>query len=181
MNSKEKYTLLDKFDICHRCEKSKVFPGRKYCSVCLEKIAQENAKRYNSEKAKLYNPRRRELYQEHKLKGVCVRCKKKATHGLYCYECSIKVKKHNIETASRRKREREKRGLIPEIRKSQQLCLRCGKPLTTKNSRLCDVCCDENRKNSMLADKTLWRKAELQRYEKNKKWRKNKTLNLRSV
>lgn len=168
MNSKEKYALLDKHKLCHKCEKAFQFGNKKFCAECLEKIAQYNADHYDAEKAKAYQSRRRELYQQHKENGMCVKCSKKATHGLYCYECSIKAKKHNAATSARRKSERAKRGLIPEIRKKKGLCLRCGNRLDVENSQFCSVCCEENRKNSALADKSKWRLAEAARYEKNR-------------
>ncbi|WP_302128766.1 hypothetical protein [Bacteroides congonensis] len=171
MDSKEKYALLTKHGLCHRCEKAAVFPGRKFCAECLEKISEYNARRYNSEKAREYQPRRRELYQQKKISGICVRCTKKATHGIYCYECSIKAKRNSAKTAERRKRERHERGLIPEMRKQKGLCLRCGKNLDVENSLLCAACCETNRINSALADKTAWRQWEQWRYEKNRQWR----------
>lgn len=126
MTSKDKYLLLDRLNLCHRCEKAKPAPGRKFCFSCLEKIAAYNAQHYNRNKAKDYQERRRELYRQKKDKGICVRCSKPATHGLYCYECSIKVKKHNIATSEKRKRDRLERGLIPEKRKALGLCVKCG-------------------------------------------------------
>lgn len=171
MESKKKYALLTKHGLCHRCENALVFPGRKFCADCLEKIAQYNADHYDSEKAKKYQERRRELYREKKAAGVCVRCKAKATYGLYCYKHYIEAKKASARTAQRRKLERAERGLIPDIRKKERLCLRCGKPLDVENSQLCLACCEVNRKNSALADKTKWRQDEARRYEKNRRWR----------
>lgn len=165
MTSKEKYLLLDKLKLCHRCEKKSPAPNRKFCFDCLDKIAKYNAVHYDSERAKEYQSRRRELYREKKEKGICVKCSKIATHGMYCYECSIKAKRHNQKTAERRKRERHERGLIPELRKNTGLCLRCGQSLNIEKSQFCSKCCEENRKNSTLADKSKWRKAEQIRYE----------------
>lgn len=138
MTSQAKYALLDRLHLCHRCEKAKQAPGRKYCFDCLEKIAQYNAKHYDPQKAKLYQERKKELYQQKKEKGECVRCSHPATHGLYCYECSIKVKRHNQNTAERRKRERDKRGLLPTHREAQGLCVRCGAPV--KVGKYCESC-----------------------------------------
>ena len=128
MTSQEKYTLLDKLNVCHKCEKAKPFPGKKYCAECLEKIAEYNARHYDPKKSKEYQVRRREIYRKKKEQGICVRCSKPATYGLYCYECLIRVKRKNAAIAERRKRERHDMGLIPEQRQKQGLCLRCGKP-----------------------------------------------------
>ncbi len=138
MKSHEKYALLDKLNLCHRCEKARPLSGRKYCAECLEKIAEYNAKHYDPQKAKEYQSKRREIYQDKKARGICVRCSKHATHGLYCYECSIKAKRRSAASAERRKRERHERGLIPEQRRKNGLCLRCGKPAET--GKYCEDC-----------------------------------------
>ena len=117
MNSQEKYAMLDQLNLCHRCEKARPAPGRKFCFDCLEKIAEYNAQHYSREKAHEYQTRRRELYQEKKAAGICVRCSKPATHGIYCYECSIKAKRHNSKISQRRKAERHEAGLGTERRK----------------------------------------------------------------
>lgn len=158
--SKEMYEQLDRLHLCHRCQKARQAPNRKFCFDCLDKIREYNAKAYDPEKAHEYQSRRREIYQTKKENGLCVRCSKPATHGLYCYECSIKVKRHQIRTAERRKRERHERGLIPQIRIENNLCMRCGKPLDIEESKLCSVCVEENRKYGALADKTKLRNIE---------------------
>ena len=66
MTSQEKYALLDKLNLCHKCEKAKQWGGRKFCPECLEKIAEYNANHYNSQKAHDYQTRRKELYREKK-------------------------------------------------------------------------------------------------------------------
>lgn len=138
MTSQDKYALLDKLCLCHKCEKARPAPRKKYCFDCLDKISEQNARRYDQQKAKEYQPRRREIYQQKKEQGICVRCSKSATHGLYCYECSIKVKRRNAATAERRKRERHDRGLIPERRGELGLCLRCGK--SAESGKYCADC-----------------------------------------
>ena len=158
MTSQEKYALLDKLGLCHRCEKAKPIPNRKYCPDCLEKIALDNAKRYDSQKAREYQSRRREIYQQKKEQGICVRCTKKATHGLYCYEHSIGAKRHSAEIASRRKRERHERGLIPDFRRENRLCLYCAKPKEENNTQICNACRKKASEYSAMADKTKWRK-----------------------
>lgn len=171
VNSKEKYALLDKLNLCHRCEKAKQLPNRKFCAECIEKIAEYNVRHYDRQKAQEYQVRRREIYQEKKQKGICVKCAKKATHGLYCYEHFIRSKKNNINTAARRKRERHERGLIPEMRLQQGLCIRCGQPLDDLKFKMCEACRKQNKINSEKADKTKWRNAERARYMKNQLWR----------
>ena len=112
--------------LCHRCRKERQAPGRKFCFDCLDKIHEENVKKYDPEQAKKYQERRRELYRQKKEKGICIRCKKKATHGMYCYEHYIKAHRRSSERAENAKIERHERGLIPEERKIYGLCLWCG-------------------------------------------------------
>ena len=176
VNSKEKYALLDKLGLCHRCEKSKPLLNKKFCADCLEKISDYNAKHYDSKKAHEYQKKRKEQYQIKKNNGICVRCSKKATHGIYCYEHSIQAKRHNKKTSERRKREREDRGLIPQQRAKSGLCLRCGSPIDVEGYKLCSICIEQNRKNSKLADKSYWRKIESARYN-NVKERRRKDVN----
>lgn len=122
------YEWLTKMGLCHKCRKEETAPGKKFCFDCLEKIRESNLKNYDPEKARQYQQRRRELYRQHKASGICVRCTKKATHGMYCYEHSIEAKRHSKCRAERRKIERNDRGLVPELRAKEGLCLWCGKP-----------------------------------------------------
>lgn len=143
MTNQEKYKLLDNLNLCHRCKKNEQFPNRKFCPECLEKITLNNIKQKGKgskspEKIREYQKKRRE---KHISEGLCVRCNKPATHGLYCYEDSIYVRRHDIERNQRRKQQRHKRGLIPEYRKEHNLCCFCGQPIdTTKHGRACSKC-----------------------------------------
>lgn len=121
------YEWLTQMGLCHKCRKNKVAPNKKFCFDCLEKIREINLNRYDSEKAKAYQERRREIYRQKKENGICIRCNKRATHGMYCYECYIKQRRRNIERAEKAKISRHERGLIPEERKRNGLCLWCGK------------------------------------------------------
>ena len=133
------YEWLTQMGLCHKCRKNKSAPNRKHCFDCLDKIREENRAKYDSEKAKQYQKRRRELYQEHKDNGICVRCTKKATHGLYCYECSIRTKRNRKNRSDAARMMRHERGLITEQRKNKGLCLWCGsKAITGKN------CCEKH-------------------------------------
>lgn len=164
MTSQEKYALLDKLNLCHRCEKARPAPGRKFCSNCLEKNAEYCARHYDPQKAKAYQARRREIYREKKERGICVRCSKPATHGLFCYEHAINAKRRNAATAERRKWERHERGLIPEIRSAKGLCLRCGKQAS--EGAYCDECMEKIRDGLNRArEKSPWREMERVRIE----------------
>lgn len=150
------YEWLTEMGLCHKCRKNKVAPNRKFCFECLEKIREENAKRYDSVKAKEYQTRRRELYQEKKEKRICVRCNQKATHGIYCYEHSIKQKRRRAERTAQAKRERHERGLIPDERKANGLCLWCGeKAIIGMN------CCENHRNIFVKAGRKASKKDEV--------------------
>lgn len=157
MTSQERIELLDRLGMCHKCEKARPAPNRKFCYDCLDKISESNAKRYDPEKAKAYQSRRRELYREHIANGICVRCRKKATHGMYCYTHSIEAKRHSMTMAQKRRNERHDRGLIPEYRRKNGLCLRCGEPIDGTGNLMCSKCCEKCRKWSLMGDKTYWR------------------------
>lgn len=135
------YEFLTKLGLCHKCRREKCAPGKKFCFDCLDKIREENRKRYNPEKAKEYQQRRREIYQEKKTAGICVRCSRPATHGMYCYEHSIEQKKRSQKRAQIQKNERHDRGFVPDKRKKQGLCLWCGKPAIEGLQ-----CCEEHQK-----------------------------------
>lgn len=161
MNNQERLALLDKLHLCHKCEKAKPMKNRKFCPECLEKITLANIKGYDKQKAHEYQARRREIYHEKKKNGICVRCSKKATYGVFCYECSIKMRRYNQESAQRRKRERDEKGLVsvPEYRKEHGLCYFCGKPVedSKKHGRACNACAKKMSDNSYKGDKTYWR------------------------
>lgn len=169
------YEWLTEMNLCHKCRKNKAAPNRKYCFDCLEKIREENMKRYDSEKAKEYQARRREIYRQKKENGICVRCNKKATHGMYCFECSIKVKRHNAKTAELRRINRHERGLIPEMRVKNGLCIRCGGGLSDREKEkkiiMCQSCRGKVSEQSKQIKNHPWRDMERKRYEKNRRLR----------
>lgn len=162
------YEWLTQHNLCHRCRKERPAPNRKYCFNCLDKIREENALRYNPAESKKYQSRRREIYKRKKEEGICVRCSKKATHGLYCYEHAIYAKRHNAEVSRRRKIERQERGLIPILREEHGLCLRCGE-IAMPNNKYCKKCfsevCDALNKGR---EKSPFKKMERVRYLRRK-------------
>lgn len=156
--NQERIRLLDKLHICHKCEKARQLPNRKFCAECLEKNRLVCAKKYDPFKAHEYQARRRELYQEKKKNGICIRCSKKATHGFYCYRHSIQEKRKSMNRAQKMKCERHERGLIPEYRKEHNLCCYCGAPVENKfnHGRACNACAKKMSEFSRLGDKTYF-------------------------
>ena len=142
------YEWLTSMNLCHKCRKKKPAPGRKFCFDCLDIIRADDRKRYNAEKSKEYQCRRREIYQEKKAAGICVRCSKPATHGMYCYEHSIEQKRASQKRSQIRKIARHERELIPDERKSKSLCLWCGNPVVPGLQ-----CCEKHREVFINAGK----------------------------
>lgn len=144
MTSKEKYALLDKLGLCYECHKAKQFGKWKYCPECLEKIAERNARaraKITPEDRERINTKARERYWRCKQEGLCPLCSKPATHGMYCYEHSIAVKKRGQERTARSKQERHDKGLIPDYRVANRLCRSCGAPIEDGNeTKLCNAC-----------------------------------------
>lgn len=138
---KSDYEWLTEMNLCHKCRKQKPAPGKKFCFDCLDVIREDDRRRYDPEKAKQYQKRRREIYREKKANGICVRCSNPATHGIYCYEHNIKQKKRSQERSRIRRIERHERGLIPDERKSEGLCLWCGNPVVDGL-----LCCEYHKK-----------------------------------
>lgn len=94
------------------------------------------------------NQKHRDAYKLKKQQGICVRCEKKATNGLYCLDHYIQQKRRSIDRCKDRKAKRHERGLIPSIRKTQGLCLWCGEKATGNT-----LACDKHRKIFMEAAK----------------------------
>lgn len=131
------YSWLDAMGLCHKCGYRKKFPGRQFCPECLEKIAEINAKKYDPAKAHEYQTRRREIYREKKEAGICIRCKKPATHGMYCYSHYIVAKRRSQEQAKESRNKRHDRGLVPDQRARESRCLWCGEP-ASGGTNACD-------------------------------------------
>lgn len=172
MNNTTDYEWLTEMGLCHRCRKEKTATNKKYCYDCLEKIRKENSDRYNPEYARSYKKRRREIYEDKKDKGICVRCTKPATHGLYCYEHYIKERRRSMERAKNEKEERNERGLIPEERKRNGLCLWCGEN-AVNGTNACD--------RHMLIFQEAGRKSKKNEQEVKGIWKIKKSKNLGSI
>lgn len=150
MSNEELYEQLDKLNLCHKCKKNEQFPNRKYCPECLEKAIIANAKCRNNQTAETAATQRankneymKKLYQERKKNGICLKCTKSATYGLYCYEHSIYIKRQQKKRNEKRRLQRQERGLIPEYRKEHNLCYFCGEPIdAAKSKRICGKCAE---------------------------------------
>lgn len=108
---KSNYEYFKSMGICPTCRKEKSAPGHVACFDCLDKKRIYNEK-YRNDPVKKDEARKRNIenYYKRKSLGICVNCKKKATHGLYCYEHYIYRVRRTKEISEKRKLERaEKR------------------------------------------------------------------------
>ena len=97
----------------------------------------EYFEKYFSEKRDLVNQSHRDAYQRKKAAGICIRCNRNATHGLYCYDHFIEQQRRRKLRADKAREKRHKRGLIPEKRAREGLCLWCGEK-ASGNTQACE-------------------------------------------
>lgn len=126
---------LDAHRLCHGCMKNEKFGKKQYCPECLEKIAIRSLKPRSCETAE----RRRERYYQHKENGICIRCHRPATYGIYCYHHYLEDRRKRTEKA--RRRAWDGTPTVYDIRKANHLCRVCGKPIEEGNTtRWCNAC-----------------------------------------
>lgn len=160
------YEWLTEMGLCHRCRKEKSAPGRKYCFDCLDIYKDYRRKSYGKEKERKYSKGKSERRRKKIENGICSICSKKATHGIYCYEHFIYTKRKGIKRNEEIKRKRHERGLIPEYRKENGLCVRCEEELTEEdrceNYKMCFSC---RKKQSEILKKarenSSWKKIDM--------------------
>ena len=158
---KETREFYDKLGVCICCRKEKRAAGHVQCPRCLERgvlyQAEKRASATPEMKAEA-NMKRREAYNRRRDAGLCPYCGKPATHGIYCYEHSIKEKRHHQELAAKAKQARHDRGLIPDYRKANHLCLQCGAPIEDGNDTMyCNFHRAKMVEYNRMADSTLWK------------------------
>ena len=125
--------------ICTNCGHEKAFYGKRLCPSCLEKEAERTRGRKKTDEQKA---REKERYYEHKLNGICVRCKRPATKGsIYCVEHRIKDRTASREWA----RKNRNKGYAVN-----GLCVRCGAEPEYGRS-MCLDCLEKQRKNMEFA------------------------------
>lgn len=146
MTNEEYYAMLDRAHLCHRCHKEKAFPGRKWCPECLEKKVMNNARqrervRANPELIQKRQDYARALYHQRKDAGLCTRCGKPATHGTYCYEHYIWMKRQIQKRTQKHRREALDRVNVRDYRRENRLCWFCGAPIEDGNpTKACNAC-----------------------------------------
>ena len=153
----EERAFLDEHHICRWCNKAKAFPGRKFCPECLERIAERNARAYaKPDHLPKFREYQRMLYHRRKDAGLCVRCGRPATHGMYCYEDFIKQKRRAQKQAEKRRLETLERGNVRQYRLENHLCYHCGAPVEDVNAKCCNAC--RERLGAILREHNGWKK-----------------------
>ena len=99
------------------------------------------------------NVKQLERYYYRKAAGICVRCGKPATHGMYCYKHYIQMRVHSQENAKKRSKCVD----AHQYRIEKHLCYRCGAPIEEGNlTKVCNAC--RERLVSNLPKDGGWRK-----------------------
>ena len=136
----EERKFFDEHGICMRCRKAKRAIGFTQCPECLEKElfrAQKRRDAMTPEMREAENAKRRELYYRRKATGICVRCGKPATHGMFCYKHYIQMRVHSQENS----RKRSKCVNAHQYRIEKHLCYCCGAPIEKGNlTKVCNAC-----------------------------------------
>lgn len=95
---------------CFNCKYDDCINDKTYSEKSLYKYRSEASKQRQKE----YMKKRRQMLKE---KGLCTYCgKKKASQGVFCYECWLKQKKYSRRKTGER-----------QYRKESGLCFWCGK------------------------------------------------------
>lgn len=125
---------LDAYNLCHGCMSREKFHRKQYCPECLERILNYSLKQHSEPKEK-----KRARYYQHKENGICIRCNRPATYGVYCYRHYIEMQKICAERA--RKRAFSDKPTVWDIRKANHLCRVCGAPIEESNTtQWCNAC-----------------------------------------
>ena len=123
MTQKEVYQWYKAHGICVRCHGREAEPYRVLCLECMEKQMKYESTRIIDKEKKA--KQQRERMKKRKEQGICYKCKRKATHGVFCHEHYIYDK--------RMARERKKKGFG-----DVGLCRICGEP-PVPGKKLCVV------------------------------------------
>lgn len=110
--------------ICPVCGQRDAWPGGQTCPECREKAILNNIKYRSLERERTYYASRKAKWKERVVSGLCPRCGKSATHGEFCFECYVKMRKRH----EKEKAERAARGNPHKLRVESGLCYWCDSP-----------------------------------------------------
>lgn len=150
----------DEHGICMRCRKAKRAIGFTQCPECLEKEmfrAQRRRDAMTPEMRAAENAKWRERYYRRKAAGLCVRCGKPATRGIFCLEHSAESWRRSSERARRRRWENVDKVGARQYRLENHLCWFCGAPIEDGNpTKACNAC--RAKHGEWLQKNNVWKK-----------------------
>lgn len=137
---KAKYDYCKAKGICVICCKEPAFYNRVRCPSCIEKAAEQKAKRtanLTTEQRDHINQTKRTRYWRYRENGLCANCGRKAVEGKsLCNVCFIQQRRAG---AAYRERSGKKKGWS-----EAGLCLFCGGE-RVEGKMLCKTCLEKNR------------------------------------
>lgn len=163
ISSKTDYEFYKSLHICAKCHHEKAAPGRTLCLLCLDKKAEQTRQRRKQlDQDSLHQEWRTQSalkYRVHKDAGLCVRCKKKATHGVLCTEHWLKQKRYDHEKNRKMNANKPLHEPVWAYRKRNNLCLWCAEPLSNTSQYYCPTCLSKVRLCAEKArEKSPWMK-----------------------
>lgn len=153
------YDYLDAHNLCHMCFLHEKFHDKQLCPECLERHARNTAKyRQKHDDAEGRQKRyalRSDWIQRQKEQGLCIYCKRPATHGNFCYDHYLAHKRVDRKYKQKKLIERVTM-TIPEFRKANRLCLLCGSPIEDGNNTYwCNTCREVQGKRATASNARL--------------------------
>jgi len=120
-DSYELYHFYLKLGLCVSCHKEYA-TTTVLCFECNENKKKRDKERNTEEKKIIRNTLARQRRQQRRKDGICTKCGKHPAekNTVYCYICSIKT---------RRRSQKEKKGIPRNARPSFGLCYFCGEPV----------------------------------------------------
>ena len=137
---KAKYDYCKAKGICVICCKEPAFYHHVRCPACMEKAAEQKARRManmTQEQRDKINRQKRERYHRNKSAGLCVNCGKKTNNGYaLCPTCLIQQRRAG---AAYRERSGKKKGYL-----EAGTCIWCGDK-RAEGKMMCSSCLERNR------------------------------------
>lgn len=137
---KAKYDYCKAKGICVICCKEPAFYNHVRCPACMEKAAEQKAKRtanLTQEQRDKINRQKRERYRRNKESGLCTNCGRKTSNGYaLCPTCLIQQRRAG---ENYRERHHLKKGYI-----ESGTCIWCGAERES-GKMMCPSCLERNR------------------------------------
>lgn len=139
--NRERAAFLREHKMCAWCGKEKALENKRLCYDCMERSAENHARRYQAmspeEKAaknRKSHERAKARRYERREQGLCVQCGRPANGKALCTSCGNRVNAYN------REKHRKRGGISYDERGNGTYCFRCCKPVEVVGSMFCTVC-----------------------------------------